>query len=284
MKRRTVVLYLDVEANVERLTALAIRAASSVPGQGSLRLVGTHATPMIPLYGGLADAVTGGLALRYAEARNAIAERIRRRFTDAAAEAGVEASWDALAGDGLVESAALRELARAADLVVMPQPAEESDSAFVEIATREVVTGAGRPVLVVPRVGEFASIGERLLVGWSPTREATRAVHDALALAAPGARATVLWIAHGRGEHPELERSAHRIADVLAAHGLDADVAHWTNAGIAIGDALLNEAFERGADLLVTGAWGHSRFYDAVIGATTSHLLEHMTLPVLFSH
>ena len=56
-----------------------------------------------------------------------------------------------------------------------------------------------------------------------------------------------------------------------------------TDDDISIGDMLENESFERGADLIVTGAFGHSKVYDFVIGATTTHLLESMTSPVLFS-
>lgn len=139
-------------------------------------------------------------------------------------------------------------------------------------------------MLVVPRVGEFERVGERALVGWSPTREATRAVHDALALLHPGARATLLRVEHGHRRHAESERSAREMAAWLERHGIVTDVVHRANTVVPIGDWLLNESFERGADLLVIGGYGHSRLYDAVLGATTSHLLAHMTLPVLFDN
>lgn len=284
MTMRTVLLYVDQESNAERLIRLAVNIAKRVPGGDSVLLVGAHATPIVPIYGGMADAVTGGLAMQYGEAQRAIAERLRLRFLDAARQAGVEARWDVLDDDYLGESVALRELARTADLVVVPQPPDDGSGRFVELAFREVVTGAGRPVLVVPRFGDFEDVGSHVLIGWSPTREATRALYDARALIRPGGRATLLWVSHGRGAHPEIERSAQAMAAALERHDVPCKVVHWTNAEIAIGDALLNEAFERGADLIVTGAYGHSRFYDAIIGATTSHLLAHMTVPVLFAH
>ena len=284
MTLRTVLLYLDHPSNAERLTRLAARLATRADGTASACLHGAHATSLLPIYGGVTDAVTGGAALRYAEAQHALTDRIRTRFLDDARAAGVEASWEGLADDALGEGAALREKARAADLVVLPQPEAGAGSRFLELAVRDVLTGAGRPVLVVPRAGNFDDVGARLLIGWSPTPEATRAVHGSLALVRPGCRATLLWIARGRGTHPELERSARAMAGALERHGVTVDVTHRVHTELPVGDVLLNEAFERGADLIVSGAYGHSRLYDAVVGATTSHLLEHMTVPVLFAH
>ena len=64
---------------------------------------------------------------------------------------------------------------------------------------------------------------------------------------------------------------------------MSAEVVESLAKDVTVGDILLNEAFERGAELIVTGAFGHSRIYDFVIGATTTRLLESMTAPVLFS-
>jgi|GEM_PF-671535 len=298
MNSFTVLLYCDVESNVERMTALAGKVAARMAARSHSSwatesssheprkglLIGTHATPLTVLYSGVSDAIDGGLALQQAESEHARTHRMRARFEHVAEEAGVDAEWHPLVDGDRGDSASLRERARSADLVIMPQPAEPGGDRFVEFAIRDVVTHAGRPVLVVPRVGKFTDIGSKLLIGWSPTREATRAVHDALLIAHPSARATLLWISHGSDPHGELEESAETMAAVIMRHGIECKVARSTKAEIAIGDVLLNESFERGADLLVTGGFGHSRIYDIVVGATTSHLLAHMTVPVLFAH
>jgi nucleotide-binding universal stress UspA family protein len=80
-----------------------------------------------------------------------------------------------------------------------------------------------------------------------------------------------------------LEHSGHELARCLDRHGVKTIVSHRTKTQIPIGDELLNEAADTGADLIITGAFGHSRLYDFVIGATTSHLMSFMTSPVLFS-
>lgn len=268
---KTILVCLDTEENTERLLRFASNLA--LRGAGEAVLVGTHATPVLPVQ----DSV------EFVDAERHVTDRIRTRFLDTAHGSGIEPVWETLS-DAARAGSALRQLAQASDLVVMPQPADTGNGALSEAAMREVVTGAGRPVLMLPRVGDFGEIGRRLLIGWSPTREATRAVHDALTLVPPGSRATLLWVSQGKRERPELERSAQAMAMLMRRHGVETEVTHWQGTDLAIGDVILNESFERDADLIVTGAYGHSRLYDMVIGATTTHLLSHMTAPVLFAH
>ena len=169
--------------------------------------------------------------------------------------------------------------ARCADLVVLGQPdaAEEPGAALLD----DAIFFSGRPVLVVPYAGSFSAIGRRVLVGWKPGREAARAVHDALPLLAGAELVTVLSVNPGGG--PE-DLPGAAICRHLARHGIAAEARGTEAAGLAEGDALLNAAADLGADLLVVGAYGHSRLREIVLGGVTRTLLDRMTVPVLFSH
>ena len=147
--------------------------------------------------------------------------------------------------------------------------------------------------IFLKETGKENLIGEWRLVDAAPDQAGQRLVDHALcadlivmsqAFVQDGGEAIVMWVAYSDKNAEALSFSANQAAANLDRHGVKASVSHWRNGDVAIGDALLNEAFESGADMIVSGAFGHSRFYDFVIGATTTHLLEQMTLPILFSH
>ena len=140
------------------------------------------------------------------------------------------------------------------------------------------------PVLVVPYAGRYETVGRRVLIGWSATREAARAVSDAMPLLAAAEIVTVLTIdaregTDAHGELPGADISLH-----LARHGVKAEIERTVSAGIPAGDVLLSRAADLGADLLVIGAYGHSRVRELLLGGVTRSILQSMTLPVLMSH
>jgi len=148
----------------------------------------------------------------------------------------------------------------------------------------QVTLASGRPILVVPYAGHFETVGRRVLVGWNATREAARAVNDAMPLLAAAEMVTVLTIdaregPHGHGELPGADISLH-----MARHGVKAGIERTVSADLSVGDVLLSRAADLGADLLVMGAYGHSRARELLLGGATRALLRSMTIPVLMSH
>jgi nucleotide-binding universal stress UspA family protein len=139
----------------------------------------------------------------------------------------------------------------------------------------------GRPVLVVPRYGTFPTIGERVLVAWNGAREAVRAVNDALPLLQRAQLVTVLSIDPSDADHriPSADITLH-----LARHGVTAVAAQTRGTDLLVADILLSYAADLGADLIVSGAYGHTRLRELVLGGMTRHLLQTMTVPVLMSH
>ena len=175
--------------------------------------------------------------------------------------------------------------ARYSDLAILGQL--DPDRAQPEATgprPEQVVLASGRPVLVVPYAGHFDKLGRRVVIGWNATREAARAVGDAMPLLAAAEVVTVLTIdareaPRGHGELPGADISRH-----LARHGVKAQVEQTVLADLSVGDVLLSRAADLGADLLVMGAYGHSRFRELLLGGATRTLLQSMTIPVVMSH
>lgn len=164
--------------------------------------------------------------------------------------------------------------ARLSDLIVLQQP--DGDDRLVE----EMLFRSGRPVLVVPRLGEHKTPGQHILVGWNDSREAARAVHDAMPLLQRAESVTLLTAdSAGADAMPGGDIAAH-----LARHGVVVSLTRSSDAEADPTDLLLNAAADRGADLVVVGGYGHSRLREMVLGGVTRGLLRQMTVPVLFSH
>jgi nucleotide-binding universal stress UspA family protein len=191
---------------------------------------------------------------------------------------GIEGEWHLLA-DG--DSAALIELAKSVDLTIVGQRATSNGAS--RFRPEDIVVAVGRPVLIVPYAGTFESVGKRILIAWDGTREATRALHDALPLFTDP-EATVVFVgSHERDlEHhrPALDRVVHH----LHHHGVAARPEETLRGGLAVSDILLSRAADLGADLIVSGGYHHSQLREALLGGVSRELLEHMTVPVLMSH
>jgi len=122
-------------------------------------------------------------------------------------------------------------------------------------------------------------------VAWNGTRESARAAFDALPLLAKAKSVKLLWI------NPSTENGGNgngmpgsELATALSRHGVKVEAGHSAVRDVGVGDELLSRAADQGTDLLVMGAYGHSRVREYVFGGATRHILQHMTVPVLFSH
>lgn len=171
---------------------------------------------------------------------------------------------------------------RHADIIVMGQEDEEDGSTLSREVMEEVLLSAGRPLLLVPYIGASKPIGKRVLIAWDGGREAARALNDALPLL-EGAEAVMLLIANPK-DSPNEREAGSDIALHLARHDVPVEVHKIHVSEVSIGDALLDQVADLGADLVVMGGYGHSRLRELVLGGVTRQMLQQMTVPVLMSH
>ena len=211
-----------------------------------------------------------------------VCDKEREAFEHAASLRGLSAEWR-MVDAGAESDPALH--ARYADLTILGQlDPDRGDSDLIRARPEHVTLASGRPILVVPYAGRYETVGRRVLIGWSATREAARAVNDAMPLLAGAEIVTVLTIDAREGPDAHGELPGADISLHLARHGVKAEIERTVSAGISAGDVLLSRAADLGADLLVIGAYGHSRVRELLLGGVTRSILQSMTLPVLMSH
>jgi nucleotide-binding universal stress UspA family protein len=209
-----------------------------------------------------------------------LARQAEERFHERARRRGIRGEWRADIGDVI---ATMKLHARYADLTVVGQGRDLVNASYdLAFLPEELALGVGRPVVVVPRYGTFENVGERILVAWNGSREATRAVHDALPLLQRASKVHILSIDPEHDSGPRVPSAD--IALHLARHGVVAEAASTLGVDVGVGDLLLSRAADLSIDLIVMGAYGHSRVREMVLGGVTRHLLRNMTVPVLMSH
>jgi nucleotide-binding universal stress UspA family protein len=167
--------------------------------------------------------------------------------------------------------------------VVAGQPTDQ-DTGDLRGLADELALSAGRPVLFVPYAGRFPSLGKRVLVAWDTGREAARAVSDALPLLQRAESVEVTAFDPERGRRGHGQEPGADVGLYLARHGIKVQAARQSGAGFEVGAQILSRAADQGADLIVMGAYGHSRMRELVLGGVTRTILESMTVPVLMSH
>jgi len=170
--------------------------------------------------------------------------------------------------------------ARCADLAVMTRARKGVRRAILEA----ILFAAGRPLLLLPQDWRRKSLGERVLIGWNASREAVRAVNDALPILRLARQVVVATVdAHpspsGHGEGPGRELAAH-----LARHGVSVDVRNLDSMGRSEAEVLMTAALDMAADMMVIGAYGRSRAEERIFGGVTRDLLEDARLPLFMSH
>jgi nucleotide-binding universal stress UspA family protein len=207
----------------------------------------------------------------------ASAAKTKAAFEEAVAKADVAARWVEAELD---PESAIRSLGRTCDIVIAGQ--SDPDAALdagLPIGPGDLALSLGRPVLAVPYVGHFPAIGKKVTIAWNGSREATRAVHDALPLLQDAKSVDILTV----NPTPEISASATSLSQHLIHYGMPARVNKTVVQDIEDGEAILSTLADAGSDLLVMGVFGHSRLQEMILGGTSRTILNSMTTPVLLS-
>lgn len=261
-----------------------VNAAFSLAGIHDAHVLGIYTVPNphgigIPAsYGAIASEINHS---RYFEEN---LEGVKDRFENLARRHNVRAEWRQVNGEtGLLADAMLKH-APYSDLIVASQVSSSTSTTIESDFTERLILESGRPVLVIPNRGDYETVGTKVLIGWNATREALRAAFDAVPLIKEAERVELLW-ANARDE-PDIagDLPGAELAAVFARHDIKVLAKSISAPHLAPADALLNEAADSGADLIVIGAYGHSRLREFVFGGVTRTLLQNMTAPVLMSH
>ena len=280
MAYRDLLLHLDDSKGCAKRVDAAVRLAAG----HSAHLTGFYPIVEIALLHYIKEQIPPEIQANITAEAKARAEAGLEAFHKAAERAGVayETRTDHALDNTLASVVSMH--ARYADLVVLGQ-ADPKDPPHVSRHLHEqVVLSSGRPVLLVPYIGAPATIGRRIVVAWDASREAARAVSDAMPMLNQAASVLVVSINPkstplGHGELPGADLGAH-----LARHSIKVEVERVTAGELSVADALLSYIADRSADLLVMGGYAHSRVRELVLGGVTRTILESMPVPVLMAH
>jgi nucleotide-binding universal stress UspA family protein len=208
------------------------------------------------------------------------ATQLEDAFWQRVKRAGLEGEWRLACGPA---AGAAAVQARYADLVILGQIDPEDPASHVaKGSVEQVLFSSGRPVLVFPCARQFDTVGQTVLIGWKASREAARAVNDAIPILEKAGSVTIVAANPGRGIGEGGDLPAADMGRHLARHGIEARTVHRTVEPGAEADALLDYAAELRADLLVVGGYGH--LTQSIMGGVTRVLLQRTTVPVLLSH
>lgn len=278
MHYKTILVHADID-----ISAFSrIRLAAQLARNFDAHLVGSAVTgisrfipPRVIAEGGVA------LAECCAAMRRDAAEALQR-FSRIGAEEGVTSVEERLIDDDVDGGMALQ--ARFVDLVLVGQtdysvftPGRPDD------LPEYVLLNCGRPVLVLPCVACRTDLQGEALVAWDGSVEATRAVTGALPLLRAAQRVTVLTFDGGHAWPDPATDPCSQMVDYLRRQGIHARMGRRPETQ-HVAQAVLAEAADLDAGLLVMGAYGHSRFRELLVGGVTASILRSMTLPVLLSH
>lgn len=173
--------------------------------------------------------------------------------------------------------------ARFADLVIAPRPYGEGRGAEVEAVVEAALFEGHAPVLVVPDNGQPVAQPRIAMVAWNESVEALAAIRRALPMlqAADSVRIVVIDPpAHG----PERSDPGGMLSQMLARHGVKCEIDVLSKSLTRVSDVLNRHVQDCGAEMVVMGAYGHSRFREAILGGATRNMLERASVPVLMAH
>jgi len=278
MSYKTILAVLRGEADMDRVLACAIALARTHDSH----LIGLHAEPSVKISYAAPMEIpdTAVFEADQNEVTNRL-EAFRQDFVSRCAAEGLSHEWRpirSMSGDSAVSALSS---ARCSDLVVLQQesPGQETDYDDLEALVFE----SGRPVLFVPYVASEAKPIKQAVIAWNDTRVAARAVFDALPLLKSAEAVEILTVDANDNPEQSAETAGAEIATTLTRHGVNVTVNPEISSGIPIAAVIENRVSDTQADLLVMGAFSHSRLREFLFGGVTDTVLKSMPCLTLMS-
>ena len=280
MGYKTILVHLNDRRRAEHL----LRPAIALAARWNAHLIGMHVYPSIPQLSAFGTRISAEIVGSIVGAARQESEQIKAVFDRMTANQPFVAEWVAIKAMGADIAELVMERGRAADLIITSQADGDWELTPILDFPERLAIESGRPVLVVPNAGTFESIGRSVMVAWSGSRESARAAFDALPLLTGAESVRVLGVAESSPNGGEARMPDTAITASLARHGVRVTAMQSAPGNHSVCDEILARLADVDGDLLVMGAYGHSRFSELIFGGVTRHMARHMTVPTLFSH
>lgn len=262
----------DAKARLELAADYANRVGAALIGIGAEMFE----TPSAASSVGYVD---GELLVAEAEVVQRDLARAEAQFRQIAPQVARGAEWRSGVG---YPAAIIAQQARAADLIVAAPRRTQPWGFQVHADPGDLLMDCGRPVLIAP-AGANRLDASSVVVAWKDTREARRAVVDALPILERSSQVLIAEVCEGRDED-EARASVTDVAEFLAGHGIKSNVAVRQPSPGGVGRTLLEIAEMQDAGLIVAGGYGHARLREWMFGGVTDDMLSGFPKAVLLSH
>ena len=203
------------------------------------------------------------------------------RFTTMATRVGVSMETVSLSASAAGAGDHFARIARRFDLAIVGQ-AEPDRGGVEDLIAESVLFGSGGPMIIVPYIQKDPLKLNRVMACWDGSRQAARAIGDAMPFLQKAGKVEVVIVANEPGKQDEIEGAD--MGEHLARHGLNVEVIRISGGDIDVADALLSHVADNGIDFIVMGGYGHSRLRQFVLGGVTRSILKSMTAPTLMAH
>ena len=237
--------------------------------------------PVIPVYGGMyPDAPSYSAAFQIDKA-NERAEELEESFTKAAKKLDISHDWKVVEGldlDFVIENA------RYYDLVVAPSAYSHYNDEISHHLSDYFSTTLGRPLLILPDLKKEFGPPSRVVIAWDESHEASRAVHDALPLLRIAENIQIVSVSKNDKDEKKNIIRCEQLQRHLGHHGVFTEAFAPDKSSKGTGHTIYESALEYNAELIIMGAYGHSRFKEIMLGGTTKFLISNSTIPLLVSN
>ena len=237
--------------------------------------------PIIPVYGGTFPEPIPYYASDQLDEASNIEKDLKSKFTKKASEMEVPCEWKSLEG---VDVRYIIDTARYTDLVVVPQGYSRYGEENTQKIDDYLSIHLGRPLLVIPDLKKIFNLPKNVIIAWNESHEAARAVHDALPFLDLAERVQVVSVSLTNKQEKAYMIYCDDLRKHLSHHGINVEVVAVDESSKGTGATILQSAIEYDADLIIMGAYGHSRLKEIVLGGATRYLLKHTSIPLFLSH
>ncbi len=223
MTIKTIIACLTDNTSADKV----MRAASILARRHDAHLIGLHTVEALMVYPGIAMHISDAVYETYGASQTEQSDALKAIFERHTQAEDFVSEWRLLKSETEMAAYRIVESARCAAIVLMAAAGSDSDNAAHVHLVETVIRDAGRPVIVVPPTFDGDTLGRSILIGWNGTREAARAVHDALAVLQKGDTAHILRI-NDSSRDANRDATSIDLAAAFARHGIDTTLVYKT--------------------------------------------------------
>jgi len=280
MSYRTILVHLDSSRTSKDLIAFSTALAQ----QHNAHLIALYVMPTPEFYVSTELPAPVALVEQHEAFHRKRCSELEKQFSEATAATDYVAEWREVNARTMSVAAAVTDVARTVDVIVMGQQSSQSEAYSSSVLPEDVILACARPVIVVPEEKALPASINTVFVAWDGREQAVRALFDALPLLREAHNVRIHSINDRSPGRYRILTSTGELANTLSRHGVNVTLSESESGAGEVGDDIVQYANDSGADLMVMGAYGHTRIREYVFGGVTRKILHEMPVPVLMSH